>query len=580
MDVVEKEEQIQGDQNDISPQESQEPPSLEDSKQEEVQLQSTAIMEDAVLENIKQEPLPSNAAPESVTQATKAEDSSDSQYAKQKHAMDFLYKVRVQYSNNPTVYNQFLEIMKDFKSGAIDTPEVITRVKSLFRGNDYLIREFNAFLPPGFKIEPDVEPPRVDLSPETSGTTGATSQNSQNMNPSGPVQQGDKADLEHARNYVRKIKNRFALQPHIYKQFLEILHDYYQAQHSINDVYEEVAELFQSHQDLLEEFRHFLPKSVGDNQQERQTLVPSQSRKGGKKKKQQPEREKENIRFMERERERPQRKAAQLILQEDKREKKERQTFFEEEERDVPKVERERPKRELQRAILPPPKRPFYYHERVERYVPRKGLGSNGFGLNKEFSFLGQAKRHLSKYLYQEFLTCVNLFSQDVLTKVEVLKLLRTLFQDNLDLYEKFKLFIAFDEPDPFEGKTEETLQQNYEDKQDDEVKEDEGDDEGVELTLMSDMNAATMRSFEMLSETATDLATARAKVEALDVIHLRCIERMYGERGSEVIEALHNNPLAVIPVVLKRLRQRNQEWSKIQVESEEMDIDDKSGSV
>ena len=44
-------------------------------------------------------------------------DSLKDKFAKQKHAMDFLYKVRVQYSNNPTVYNQFLEIMKDFKSG-------------------------------------------------------------------------------------------------------------------------------------------------------------------------------------------------------------------------------------------------------------------------------------------------------------------------------------------------------------------------------------------------------------------------------------------------------------------------------
>lgn len=43
--------------------------------------------------------------------------------------------------------------MKDFKSGAIDTPGVIERVSTLFAGNPDLIQGFNTFLPPGYKIE-------------------------------------------------------------------------------------------------------------------------------------------------------------------------------------------------------------------------------------------------------------------------------------------------------------------------------------------------------------------------------------------------------------------------------------------
>src|SRR5262249_17796903 len=58
---------------------------------------------------------------------------------------------------------------------------------------------------------------------------------------------------------VKKIKMRFALHPHIYKAFLEILHNYHKEQHTIKDVYEQVANLFQNHQDLLEEFTQFLP---------------------------------------------------------------------------------------------------------------------------------------------------------------------------------------------------------------------------------------------------------------------------------------------------------------------------------
>lgn len=43
--------------------------------------------------------------------------------------------------------------MKDFKNHAIDTLGVIERVLILFTGNPGLVRGFNTFLPPGYKIE-------------------------------------------------------------------------------------------------------------------------------------------------------------------------------------------------------------------------------------------------------------------------------------------------------------------------------------------------------------------------------------------------------------------------------------------
>lgn len=135
-------------------------------------------------------------------------ESNQEKVSKQKHAMDFLYKVRDQYSNNPSTYNEFLEIMKGFKSGrffflsffikklefkknfffSIETSEVIHRVKELFKGNEYLIEEFNLFLPPGFKIESELPLASTESGPN--------------------VAQGD---LEQARNYVRKIKVIFKI---------------------------------------------------------------------------------------------------------------------------------------------------------------------------------------------------------------------------------------------------------------------------------------------------------------------------------------------------------------------------------
>ncbi|UJR08308.1 hypothetical protein I4U23_012579 [Adineta vaga] len=68
-------------------------------------------------------------------------------------ALNYLDKVKNQFALQPQVYNQFLDIMKEFKSQSIDTQEVINRVSTLFHGHPDLIVGFNTFLPPGYKIE-------------------------------------------------------------------------------------------------------------------------------------------------------------------------------------------------------------------------------------------------------------------------------------------------------------------------------------------------------------------------------------------------------------------------------------------
>ena len=53
------------------------------------------------------------------------------------------------FKDKPHIYNEFLEIMKNFKSHSLTTPGVISRVKNLFRGYNKLILGFNTFLPEG-----------------------------------------------------------------------------------------------------------------------------------------------------------------------------------------------------------------------------------------------------------------------------------------------------------------------------------------------------------------------------------------------------------------------------------------------
>ncbi|KAI0403146.1 prion-inhibition and propagation-domain-containing protein [Xylaria palmicola] len=70
-------------------------------------------------------------------------------------ALRYLDTVEAHSVQAPGTYNMFLDIMKDYKSHAIDTSEVIYRAKSLFAGHEVLIRGFERFLPPGYSMADD-----------------------------------------------------------------------------------------------------------------------------------------------------------------------------------------------------------------------------------------------------------------------------------------------------------------------------------------------------------------------------------------------------------------------------------------
>ena len=68
-------------------------------------------------------------------------------------ANKYLDQVKLAFSNQPCIYNEFLDIMKKFKGQQIDAIGVINRVVRLFHGSNNLILVFNVFLPEGYKIE-------------------------------------------------------------------------------------------------------------------------------------------------------------------------------------------------------------------------------------------------------------------------------------------------------------------------------------------------------------------------------------------------------------------------------------------
>ncbi|KAL9993295.1 putative transcription regulator Others family [Helianthus debilis subsp. tardiflorus] len=147
-------------------------------------------------------------------------------------ALTYLKEVKEMFQDQREKYDMFLDVMKDFKAQRIDTTGVIARVKELFKGHNNLIFGFNTFLPKGYEItviDDDEPPPKKTV------------------------------EFEEAISYVNKIKKRFQNDDHIYKSFLDILNMYRKEHTGINDVYQEVATLFDDHPDLLDEFTRFLP---------------------------------------------------------------------------------------------------------------------------------------------------------------------------------------------------------------------------------------------------------------------------------------------------------------------------------
>ncbi|KAG1465816.1 hypothetical protein G6F46_000726 [Rhizopus delemar] len=181
-----------------------------------------------------------------------------------KDALTYLDQVKTKFANQPDIYNHFLDIMKDFKSQLIDTPGVIERVSSLFKGHPNLISGFNTFLPPGYSIECSIDERERNMIKVTtpSGTTTISDSEPLNLRQDTVEQKETTGPLEinHAITYVHKIKNYFFNQPDVYKRFLEILQTYQKGGKPIQKVYEEVKVLFNGSTELLNEFKQFLPE--------------------------------------------------------------------------------------------------------------------------------------------------------------------------------------------------------------------------------------------------------------------------------------------------------------------------------
>ncbi|KAM7013242.1 paired amphipathic helix protein Sin3b isoform 1-T1 [Tautogolabrus adspersus] len=594
------------------------------------------------------------------------------QKLKVEDALSYLDQVKIRFANDPGIYNKFLDIMKEFKSQSIDTPGVINRVSQLFHGHPDLVLGFNAFLPPGYRIEvpkngvaflqspfsTQVSPGQQGKSLTTSAVTAtsgsasaaptetgptqatevktASSDSTSSSTPAGPPEPPSRLTLplmsresqnqattssvsppasetspvefDSAISYVNKIKNRFLDHPEIYRAFLEILHTYQflicdhrfplptpqkeqlevkesrgsrgSSGMTEDEVFSKVASLFKGQEDLLAEFGQFLPDA-------KRSLFTGSSLTGGKEQLKRPE-----------------------------------------EEDSISKQNKKRPRPILLQHMSPLLKKKMKYSCTKDQSFASVGK----HGVLREFSFFDKVRRLFkSQEVYENFLRCIALFNQEVVSGAELLQLVTPFLGKFPELYTQFKSFLGDKElshavsglsdrymeggggrevdyasckrlgssyralPKTYQqpkcsGRTalcKEVLNDTWvsfpswsEDstfvsskKTPYEEQLHRCEDERFELDVVLETNLATIRVLESVQKKLSRLSPEDQDRFRLDdclggtseVIQRRAVYRIYGDKAPEIIEGLKRSPATAVPVVLKRLKAKEEEWREAQ---------------
>ncbi|CAI0379576.1 unnamed protein product [Linum tenue] len=360
-------------------------------------------------------------------------------------ALAYLKAVKEIFQDKRDKYDDFLEVMKDFKAQRIDTAGVIGRVKDLFKGHRDLILGFNTFLPKGYEITLPLEDEQLP--------------------------QKKPVEFEEAISFVNKIKMRFQGDDHVYKAFLDILNMYRKDNKSITEVYEEVATLFKDHHDLLREFTHFLPDNsasasahyVSSNRnsilRDRSSAMPAMRQMHVDKKERthpdrdfsvdrpDPDHDRALVRAADREQRRRVEKEKDRREDRDKRERDDRD--YEHDANHDYSMQRFPHKRKPGRKLE---------DSGAEHQV---GMGDDNYGmhpissnyddksavksaLSQELAFCEKVKEKLrNPDAYQEFLRCLHLYTEEIITPPELQSLVADLIGRYPDLMDGFNDFLS-----------------------------------------------------------------------------------------------------------------------------------------
>nr|GEV80840.1 paired amphipathic helix protein Sin3-like 2 isoform X1 [Tanacetum cinerariifolium] len=563
-------------------------------------------------------------------------------------ALTYLKEVKDMFQDQREKYDMFLDVMKDFKAQRVDTAGVIARVKELFRGHNNLIFGFNTFLPKGYEItviEDDETPAKRAV------------------------------EFEEAISFVNRIKKRFLNDDHMYKSFLDILNMYRKEHKGINEVYQEVASLFDDHPDLLHEFTRFLPEASASASAYQASLRNSYQRyderssaavplRPGQMDKQRGRRDRITASHAERDLSvdcpdmddksmmklhKDQRKRAEKDSRDRRNNDQDYKDFDLDSNRDINRLEKRKSARKVEDFGVQSGSVPCDDKDAIKSmYI-------------QEFTFCENVKNRLRNADdYQAFLKCLHIYSTEIITRKELQSLVADLLGKHTDLMEGFSTFLercenidgflagvmdkkalwnvskstrteekerehrrevdANREKDKFKekywGKSIQELDlsncqrctpsyrllpddypipsvsqrselgtqvlndiwvsvtsgsEDYSFKHMRRNQYEESlfrcEDDRFELDmLLESVNSALKRVEELLNGINNRSVSSEGSIRVEDhfsALNLRCIERLYGDHGLEVMETLRKSPSTALPVILIRMKQKQEEWIK-----------------
>ncbi|KAK1299218.1 Paired amphipathic helix protein Sin3-like 6 [Acorus calamus] len=176
-------------------------------------------------------------------------------------ALAYAKTVRDIFHDKKDKYEEFLQVLKDFKAHIIDNVGVVSRVKELFKGHRDLILGFITFLPKGYKI---TLPPEDELPCEKNHVELEEATNSVNKIktrfPSSPGGQEKMFRTDDVLAYAKTVRDTLHDRKDKYEEFLDILKNFKSQRIDNAGVVSSVKELFKEHHDLILGFSTFLPK--------------------------------------------------------------------------------------------------------------------------------------------------------------------------------------------------------------------------------------------------------------------------------------------------------------------------------
>lgn len=92
-------------------------------------------------------------------------------------------------------------------------------------------------------------------------------------------------------------------------------------------------------------------------------------------------------------------------------------------------------------------------------------------------------------------------------------------------------------------------------------------EDDRFELDmLLESVSSTAKRAEELLNRITNNTISLENPIRVEDhfsALNSRCIERLYGDHGLDVLEILRKNPSVALPVILTRLKQKQEDWSR-----------------